>query len=148
MTVIKQDIKRRLARSEIRASTRAWSDRQAAHHRMTCRAVVKVCAEIRDRLLQMGMDPAEAVSLRLGDAAAAELATIPDSETLRAADEEIIRDEVRDDSWTRWAAATVAQMAAKFLDGSVPNLANASLAELYVSCEIFDLDRQCKKPTS
>jgi len=41
----------------------------------------------------MGLDPTLAVSLRHGKEAAAELAAIPDTEALRAADEAITRDD-------------------------------------------------------
>jgi hypothetical protein len=46
---------------------------------------------IRERLRIIGVDPALAESLRLGDEAAAELAAIPDTPELERADEAILR---------------------------------------------------------
>jgi hypothetical protein len=88
MSAIKRDLRAWLARLEIRASTSHWADRHAAHHRKTRRAVVEICEAIRKQLLLIGLDPELAVSLQRGEAAA-ELAAIPDSEALRAADEAI-----------------------------------------------------------
>ena len=91
---------------------------------------------IREQLALMGFDPALAVSLQRGEQAAVELAAIPDSETLRAADAAITRSDQHDDGATPTiiAAAQVAPMATHFPDGSEPDLAHASLAELFAYC--------------
>jgi hypothetical protein len=64
-----------------------WVDKQAAHHRAALRTCVKVCGLIRMRLVALGIDPELAPALRQGDEAAAELAAIPDTAELQAADE-------------------------------------------------------------
>jgi hypothetical protein len=134
MSAIKPDLKRWLARLEIRASTTHWADRHAAHYRKTRRAVVEICEAIRERLVLMGLDPALAVSLRRGQEAAAELAAIPDSEALRAADEAITRDDQSDYGEASTLMAQIEGMAAHFCDGSQPDLANAALAKLFAYC--------------
>jgi hypothetical protein len=72
MSVINQHIKYWLARLEIKAAATHRADRHAAHHRNTRRAIVEICEAIRERH-------------------SAELASIPDSEALRAADAAITR---------------------------------------------------------
>jgi hypothetical protein len=135
MSIINQHIKRWLARLEIKAATTPWADRHAAHHRNTRRALVEICEAIREQLALMGFDPALAVSLRCGERAAIELAAIPDSETLRAADAAIMRsDQHVEGATSSIIAAQVASMAAHFRDGSEPDLAHASLAELFAFC--------------
>jgi hypothetical protein len=130
--IINQHIKQWLARLEIKAATTPWADRHAAHHRNTRRALVEICEMIREQLALMGFDPALAVSLQRGEQAAVELAAIPDSETLRAADAAITRSDQHDDGATATIiAAQVAPMATHFRDGSEPDLAYASLAELF-----------------
>src|SRR5713226_7425641 len=96
MNSIKLDLKRRLARVEITPSATHWADLKAASHRKRRRALVKVCELLRERFLLMGLDPSLAVSLRVGEDAAAELAAIPDSEALRTADEAITHIDVDD----------------------------------------------------
>lgn len=135
MSAIRRDLKRWLARLEIRAATTHWADRHAAHYRKTRRAVVEICEAIRKQLLLMGLDPALAVSLQRGEAAAAELAAIPDSEALRTADEAITRgDKNADGRASGMPMAQIELMAKRFYDGSQPDLANASLAELFAFC--------------
>ena len=80
MSTVQQDIKRRLARAEITASAVHPADLQAASHRQLLRTRVHLCEFIRERFLLMGLDPALAVSLRVGEEAAAKLAAIPDTE--------------------------------------------------------------------
>jgi hypothetical protein len=135
MSAIKRDLKGWLARLEIRAATTHWTDRHAAHYRKARRAVVEICDAIRERLLLMGLDPALAVSLQRGGKAAAELAAIPDSEALRAADEAITRGDHNDDGEALGIPmAQIERMAKHFDDGSPPDLANASLAQLFAFC--------------
>jgi hypothetical protein len=99
------------------------------------RAVVEICDAIRERLLLMGLDPALALSLQRGGKAAAELAAIPDSEALRAADEAITRGDQNDDGEALGIPMPqIERMAKHFDDGSQPDLANASLAQLFAFC--------------
>ena len=135
MSIISQHIKQWLARLEIKAATTPWADRHAAHHRNTRRALVEICEAIREQLALMGFDPALAVSLQRGEQAAVELAAIPDSETLRAADAAITRSDQHDDGApSSIIEAQAAPMAAHVRDGSEPDLAHASLAELFAFC--------------
>jgi hypothetical protein len=135
MSIINQHISQWLARLEIKAAATPWADRHAAHHRNTRRAVVEICEAIREQLALLGFDPVLAVSLQRGEQAAVELAAIPDSETLRAADAAITRSDQHDDgAASTIIAAQVAPMATHFRDGSEPDLAHASLAELFAFC--------------
>src|SRR5215469_10090452 len=132
MSIISQHIKQWLARLEIKVATTPWADRHAAHHRNTRRALVEICEAIREQLALMGFDPALAVSLQRGEQAAVER---PDSETLRAADAAITRGDQQDDgAASSVIAAQVAPMATPFRDGSEPDFAHASLAELFAFC--------------
>jgi hypothetical protein len=135
MSVINRRIKHWLARLEIKVAATHWADRHAAHHRNTLRAIVEICEAIRERLSLMGFDPALAVSLLRGEQAAAELAAIPDTEALRAADAVITRGDHND---TGGASSIItpqaARMAADLRDRSEPDLAHASLAELFAFC--------------
>ena len=97
MSTVQQDFKRRLARAEITASAVHPADLQAASDRRSLRARTKICEFIRERFLLMGLDPALAVSLRVGEEAAAELAAIPDTEALRTADEALTHSDLDDD---------------------------------------------------
>jgi hypothetical protein len=49
MSVVNQHIKYWLARLEIKAAATHWTDRHAAHHRNTRRAIVEICEAIRER---------------------------------------------------------------------------------------------------
>src|SRR6266851_1736128 len=67
MNSIKLDLKRRLARVEITPSATHWADLEAASHRKQLRALIAICQLIRERFLLMGLDPALAVSLHIGE---------------------------------------------------------------------------------
>jgi hypothetical protein len=83
----------------------------------------------------MGLDPELAVSLRTREEAAAELAAIPDSDALRTADEAITRTRRVDNSDTGASfEAEIERMAERYLDGSQPDFANASVGELLAFC--------------
>jgi hypothetical protein len=87
----------------------------------------------------MGLDPALAVGLRLGDEAAAELAAIPDSDALRSADEAITRTHRENNSEAGASFdAKIERMAKRYLDGSQPDLGEASVAELLAFCFAMD----------
>jgi len=87
----------------------------------------------------MGLDPALAPGLRRGEEAAVELAAIPDTDELRAADESIIRSVSTDNGQKPTKPEEkfvnmVKNMYHNFQKNgtnSYPNFANASLAELY-----------------
>jgi len=83
----------------------------------------------------MGLDPALAVSLLRGEQAAAELAAIPDSVTLQAADEATTRGDQNDNGGASGVIiARMDRMAALYRDGAQPDLENASLTELFAFC--------------
>ena len=91
----------------------------------------------------MGLDPALAVSLRHGEEAAAELAAIPDTEALRAADEALKHSDLDDDgeacstySASRRAEhnAKMERMVAMYREGLQPNFANDSVVQLWAYC--------------
>jgi hypothetical protein len=109
-----------------------WVDKQAAHRRTTLRARVAVDALIRERLMEIGIDPALAVALKRGVRAAAELAAIPDTPDLKAADEAIVRTDYGNvDEGRRQFFAQIERMAEHYRRGAHHlDLAQASAAEL------------------
>ena len=91
----------------------------------------------------MGLDPALAVSLRVGEEAAAKLAAIPDTEALRTADEALTHSDLDDDgaacstySASRRAEdnAKIERMVAMYREGVQPNFASDSVVQLYAFC--------------
>jgi hypothetical protein len=80
----------------------------------------------------MRIDLELAVSLRRGEEAAAELAAIPDTVTLRAADEAITRRGFGKpgDGWCQFWAK-IERMAEQYRNGRRPDFAHASPAELF-----------------
>jgi hypothetical protein len=132
---MKRELERRLAEAEKAAWAAGWTDRQQAHHRLELRLSVKITEYIRERFLQMGLDPALAISLQRGDESAAELAAIPDSEALEMADNEITRADAGDRTGeSSQFRSKMKQVAARFHDGSQPDFASASPAELFAYC--------------
>jgi hypothetical protein len=128
----RRDLERRLAKAEVAVSTTTWADRQAADYRRLLRTRVKTHDLIRERLLEMGIDPTLAMALRRGEEAAAELAGIPDTLQLQIADEAIIR--TNHSSGTDGAGrvqAKILSMAERYGDGRRPDFANASMLELF-----------------
>ena len=137
-----RDLERRLARAEISATAISWVDQQAADHRRSLRVCVEL-HKLRERLRVMGISTELAVTLRRGEAAAAELAAIPDTPDLKAADEAIVRPECNDgDDGARRARAKIVQMAEQYRRGQHPlDLANASPAELLGFCVAVEMER-------
>ena len=83
----------------------------------------------------MGLDPALAVRLRVGEEAAAKLAAIPDSEALRTADEALTHSDLDDDGEARSTfVAKIERLVAIFREGVQPNFASDSVAQLYAFC--------------
>ena len=84
----------------------------------------------------MGIDPGRAVALRSGEEAAAELAAIPDSPDLKAADEAIVTANYSnaDDRLCEFTAK-IERIAEQYRGGQRQlDLANASPAELLAFC--------------
>jgi hypothetical protein len=135
MSTVQQDFKRRLARAEITASAVHPADLKAARDRQSLRTCAAICEFIRERFLLMGLDPALAVRLRVGEEAAAKLAAMPDTEALRSADLAITRSGLNDYGEAHSTfVAEIERLAAIYCEGVQPNFANASLAELLPFC--------------
>jgi hypothetical protein len=100
--------------------------------RSALRAWVSVCAVVRDGLTRSGIDPARARALRLGEAAAAQLAESGGITDLRRADEELATSD--HDGLAGTFAAKIGDLARGFQDGRDPDFSNASLAELFAWC--------------
>lgn len=80
----------------------------------------------------MRIDLELAVSLRRGEEAAAELAAIPDTATLQAADAAIMRaDHGTGGDGARQVRAKIVRMAEQYRDGRRPDFAHQSMAELF-----------------
>ena len=131
-----RDLERRLGRAEISTPATSLVDRQAADHRRSLRALVAVIELIRDRLRLIGVDPALAETLRRGEEAAAELAAIPDTPELKAADVAIARPECSNgDDGARQVWAKIERMAEQYRVAEHRlDLANTSPAELLAFC--------------
>jgi hypothetical protein len=128
----RRDLERRLARAEVTVSTMTRPDRKAVAHRQLLRTRVKIHGLIRERLLAMGINPSVAVALRRGEEAVAELAAIPDTPQLQVADEAIIRvGHNRGPDGASRVRAKILTMAERYRDGRRPDLANASMLELF-----------------
>ena len=140
--MMRRDLERRLVRVEITASAISWGDRQAAHHRQSLRTLVELYDLIRERLLVMGIDPAIAVSLQRGEEAAAELAEIPDTVELQAADATIVRADCGvGKEGGRQFCEKIEQMAAPIRDEEHQlDLAKASPAELLAFCVAVEME--------
>jgi hypothetical protein len=80
--------------------------------------------------------------LQRGAAAAAELAEIPDTDEVRAADEAIVRAEYSDtDASATQFRAKIERIAVNYRDGRHRlDLANASPAELLAFCEAVEME--------
>jgi hypothetical protein len=136
MSTVQQDFKRRLARAEIMASAIHPADRKAASHRRQLRATVRCCKSIWVVLSLIGLDPAQAKSLHICEDAAAELAAIPDTEALRTADEALTHidlDDCRREEGNS-VEAKIQRMVTYYSEGAQPDLAGASMVELYAFC--------------
>ena len=135
MSTVQQDFKRRLARAEITASAVHPADLHAASNRRLLRARTAICEFIREQFLLMGLDPALAVSLRVGKEAAAKLAAIPDTEALRTADEAFTHSDLDDDGEAvSFVVEKIERMVAIYREGVQPNFAGVSVAELWAYC--------------
>ena len=90
----------------------------------------------------MGIDSCSAVALRRGEEAAAELAAIPDSPDLKAADEAIVTTDYSNaDGRNAEFEAKIEQIAQQYRGGQHQlDLANASPAELLAFCVAVEMD--------
>jgi hypothetical protein len=139
---MQRDLVCRLARAEISSPAISRVDRQAAHRRQSLRAWVTLCELTRERLRVMGIDSCSAVALRRGEEATAELAAIPDSPHLKAADEAIVTaDYSNADDRSCEFKAKIERIAEQYRSGQNQlDLANASPAELLAFCVAVEVD--------
>ena len=139
---MRRDITSRLAKAEVLHPAISWVDRQAAHHRQSLRTCVKWCDLLRQRFRLMGIDPELAMALRRGEEAAAELAAIPDSQELAAADSAIvISDDSKEDDRSCEFKAKIERIAEQYRGSQHQlDLANASPAELLAFCVAVEMD--------
>ena len=136
-----RDLEHRLARAEMASCATGWLDRPAAHHRQSLRACVELHELIRERFRVMGIDPALAVALRRGEEAAAELAGIPDTPDLTAADEPITTAHYCNADDQCEFKAKIERIAEQYRGGQHQlDLANASRAELLAFCVAVEMD--------
>jgi hypothetical protein len=84
---MRRDLENRLFRAEATGNATSWADLQSARHRSLLRARVKICDAISESLDVTGVEPELSV---WREKAAAELANIPDTPELRAADEAVL----------------------------------------------------------
>src|SRR4029077_7240128 len=139
---MRRDLQCRLVKAEILAPAIPWVDRQAAHHRQSLRACVEWCDLICERFRAMGIDSTFAVAMRRGEEAAAELAAIPDSPDLKAADEAIVTADYRNaDDRSGEFKAKIERIAEQYRGGQRQlDLANASPTELLAFCVAVEMD--------
>lgn len=129
----------RRALSRLRIGARR-ADLEPARRREELRLTVEMCGEIRDRLSSFGIDPAGVGCLAEGDAAAAELAAVPDTPELKAADAELLAEVDGaetfdgDDSSAEVLVAEVDRLLKRWNDSGGPDLARDSLTVVYLWC--------------
>jgi hypothetical protein len=139
---MRRDLKFRLLKAEVLQPAISWTDREAARRRQSLRACVTGCDVIRERLRLMGIDPELAVSLRRGEEAAAELAAVPDSADLKAADEMIVTSDYHDgiDRSCEFEEK-IRSIAEQYRSGQHQlDLGEASPAELFAFCVSIEME--------
>jgi hypothetical protein len=87
---MRRDLKRRLVRAEISAATISWADYTAAQHRSSLRTRRTICDGLLEYYAANGMTPELGEVTPQKDEVAIELANIPDTPELCAADEAIL----------------------------------------------------------
>jgi len=139
---MRRDLAYRLVKAEILVPEVSWVDQQAARHRQSLRTCVEGHRLIRERFRLMGIDPELAVALRRGEQAAAELAAIPDTPELKAADEAILcLENSNGEDRAPEVRAKIVRMAEQYRTGEHQlDLANASPAELFAFCVAVEMD--------
>jgi hypothetical protein len=139
---MRRDLTCRLVKAEVLTPAISWVDRQAAHHRQSLRTCINWCDLIRERFRVMGIDPGLVKALQRGGEAAAELAAIPDSPDLKAADEAIVTaDYGNADDRSCEFKAKIERIAEQYRGGLHQlDFANASPAELLAFCVAVEMD--------
>lgn len=108
------------------------TDSAAVHERIRLQATAKVHAAIRARLVRSGIDPACAQALHHGEAEAAELARLGEKPGLPGDREQF--DTSGGGGLADVFFAKIGDMAGRYRDGSTPDFARASPAELFAWC--------------
>jgi hypothetical protein len=113
------------------AADRTRFDSMTGLDRSALRAWNTICGLVRDGLVQAGIDPAIATSVRLGGMAAhmTNLGGTPDARRLE--EELAIGDH---DGLAGIFTVKIGEIARRFRDGHEPDFAAASLAELFAWC--------------
>ena len=139
--MIRRDLERRLLRAEIDTAVISWVDQQKAEYREHLRSLVKSHGLIRERLQAMGFDPQLAQALQ-DLKAAAELAAIPDTPDLKAADEAILHaNRANLGDLAREFEAQVVRIAELYRSGQHQlDLALASPIELLAFCVAVEVE--------
>jgi hypothetical protein len=124
------------------APAMSWVDRQAAYHRRPLRARVELHQLIRERLRVMGLDPTHAETLQRGEAAAAELAAIPNTPELERADEASLHTKCSNSGdGAHHFRGEIARMAELYRSGQHRiDFANASPCELLAFCVAREIE--------
>jgi hypothetical protein len=119
---------KRLARLTADAARGASAE---ALDRRALRARAAICAMVKKKLVQSGVDAAGARILHRD-----EMAVLPSepeaSAELRHAEKQLVDSD--GDGLAQRFAAKIGEMARRYQDGTAPDLANASLAELLALC--------------
>ena len=102
--------------------------------RAMLRARVAVGAELRRLLAERGVDPASVAALRTAEAAAAELAALPDGSAARAAEAVWHAEQADAPAAERFARRLVAIALLSYAEGERPDAARSSLAEWRAWC--------------
>jgi hypothetical protein len=108
------------------------TDSAADHQRIRLQATAKVHAAIRAGLVQSGIDPAYAKALHHGEAEAAELASLGEKSGLPGDGEQF--EASGGGGLADVFFAKIGDMAGRYRDGSTPDFARASPAELFSWC--------------
>lgn len=128
-------IEERLARAEAEKAAKARATVQpGAAHRSGLRAKAAIAAVIREALSRAGADPAACRALRMAEAAAAELAAIPDTPALRRADKRLLAGDAGETSVAAAEAfdAKMADLVSRYRSGRLdtPDFASESMANV------------------
>jgi hypothetical protein len=126
---MRQTLDTRFARA---AKAKAPRDLADARHRSLLRARTALCALLRDRSALPDAGRALVAALQLGEAAAVELASVPDTPDLRSKDEARL---ARDHAGVEAAfEARMLRLLQHCRDGGELDPGNASPAELLAAC--------------
>jgi hypothetical protein len=127
----------RMARAA-KAEARALRDPTQALHRSLLRGRAALRPLLREGSAPPDADRAFDGALQLGDAAAVELVSIPDTPDLRKTDEATL---ARDHAWVEAFEAQLLRLVRQYRDGHELDLANASPAELLAACIAGTIER-------